>query len=93
MNCRWLWLTIVFAIFLLIPSLKVYAINEAFLNSTVFVTFSVKPGETVAFRFLGVPVLGPDGKYLPIVRLHLEKGIDVAAINITEGSGMSIIYK
>jgi hypothetical protein len=46
MNCRWL--IIVSAILLLIPSLEVYAMNEAFLNSTVLVTFSVKPGKTSA---------------------------------------------
>lgn len=43
MNCRWL--IVVSAILLLIPSSRVYAMNEAFLNSTVLVTFSVKPGE------------------------------------------------
>jgi len=130
MNYRWL--AIPSAILLLFFSSEAFAMNEAFLNSTVLVSFSIKPGktlamtgftmfkeiepgkshillvtnvhaippehstktisirvmtksgETVAIKSLDVPVLGPDGKYLPIVKFHPKKGFDVAALNITE---------
>jgi hypothetical protein len=106
--------------------------NEAFLNSTVLVSFSASPGktsagtgfmmmketepgkghvflvtnahaippegsmgnisirvmtksgETVAVKFLDIPVLGADGKYLHNVKRHPKKDFDVVAINITE---------
>ncbi|HOE18858.1 MAG TPA: trypsin-like peptidase domain-containing protein [Syntrophorhabdaceae bacterium] len=46
MNCSWL--IIISAILLVIPSLEVCAMNEAFLNSTVLVTFSANPGNASA---------------------------------------------
>lgn len=35
-------------------------------------------------RFVEIPVVGPDGKYLPTVRQHPNPGFDVAAVNVTE---------
>jgi len=129
---RFRWLAIVSAALLALLSLEVFAMNEAFLNSTVLVSFSVEPGktsagtgfmmikeiepgkghiflvtnahaippegstrnisirvmtksgETVAVKFLDIPVLGADGKYLHNVRPHPKKGFDVVAMNITE---------
>jgi len=37
-----------------------------------------------AVRFVEIPVVGKDGKYLQSVRLHATANYDVAAVNITE---------
>lgn len=108
------------------------ALNEAFLRSTVLVTFEVSPNKqsfgtgffvfrpiksdeghvflitnkhvlppegtaisirirvTVgsadkpAIRFVEVPVIGQNGKYLTNVKLHPKQGFDVAAVNVTD---------
>jgi len=45
---------------------------------------TVGTGEKAAVRFVGIPVVGTDGLYLPHVRLHPIAGFDVAALNVTE---------
>jgi hypothetical protein len=42
------------------------------------------PIEKPVIGFVEVPVIGHDGKYLPIVKLHPKTGFDVAAVNVTE---------
>ncbi len=44
---------------------------------------AVGPAEKPSVRFVEVPVVGQNGKYLPNVRLHPKQGFDVAAVNVT----------
>ena len=107
------------------------ALNEAFLRSTVLITFQSGPNtssgtgfflfrptsgdrgqvllvtnkqvlppvgvekdiqirvvtgtaDKAAVRFVDVPIVSKDGKYLPTVFLHPNTGFDVAAVNVTE---------
>ncbi len=45
---------------------------------------AVGPAEKPSVRFVEVPVVGQNGKYLPNVRLHPEQGFDVAVVNVTD---------
>lgn len=50
----------------------------------VRIRVTVGTGDEAAVKFVDIPVVGPDGKYLPNVELHPTAGFDVAAINVTE---------
>ena len=45
---------------------------------------AVGPAEMSSVRFVEVPVVGQNGKYLPNVRIHPEQDFDVAAVNVTD---------
>lgn len=51
---------------------------------SIKIRVTVGAGPAAAVRLVDIPVVGKDGKYLPIVRLHLNPGFDVAAVNVTE---------
>lgn len=50
----------------------------------VKIRVAVGTGAAAVVRFVEIPVVGKDGKYLPSVRLHKTPGFDVAAVNVTE---------
>ncbi|PWB77149.1 MAG: hypothetical protein C3F08_10355 [Candidatus Methylomirabilota bacterium] len=50
----------------------------------VQIRVTIGTGDKAAVRFVDIPVVGTDGRYLPNVRLHPTPGFDVAALNVTE---------
>ncbi len=51
---------------------------------TIKIRVTVGTGTAAAVRFVEIPVVGKDGKYVSTVRLHKTPGFDVAAVNVTE---------
>jgi hypothetical protein len=53
-------------------------------SQSIRIRVSVGPAEKPSVRFVEVPVVGQNGKYLSNVRVHPDRGFDVAAVNVTD---------
>ena len=51
---------------------------------SIRIRVTVKSGDKVDVRFIEIPVVGTDGKYLRSVRVHPTRAFDVAAVNVTD---------
>lgn len=47
---------------------------------SIQIRVTIGTGEKAAVRFVDVPIVGTNGKYMPTVRLHPHAGFDVAAV-------------
>jgi len=51
---------------------------------SIRIRVTVKAGDKAEVRFVEIPVMGADGKYLPNVKVHPNPGFDIAVVNVTE---------
>ena len=53
-------------------------------EKSVNIRVNTRRGDKLQVQQIVIPIVGKDGKYLPMVKLHPQKGFDVVVVRITE---------
>lgn len=60
-------------------------------SKSIKIRVTTGPAEKSIVRFVEIPIIGQDGRYLSNTRLHPNPGFDIAAVNITDSINKELI--